>query len=187
MVKHSVMMINAFPPNSGINTHLSPHNIVVRKSLSYKHHFKMPLGDYAQVHKEEQAQNSNVDNTICNIKEMNGNDETPMKRNRHAPKNYTPSFKNKTYALIEKGNIKDAIIEDEITLVQVLQKVFQQMSLKEGIKKFGDQATEGLPKELRQMHLHNSFIPCNKNTISQEQWKNQCEAVNLKKEKVMEP
>ena len=85
--------------------------------------------------------------------------------------------------MIERGNNNETVIEDEITFVQVLQKVFQQMSLGKGIKMFGDRAKEGMKKELRQMHLRDSFIPRMRNTISAEQWKNRCEAVNLIKEK----
>ena len=38
----------------GIQTHLSPRNIIVGKKLNYKKHFCLPLGGYAQVHEEEQ-------------------------------------------------------------------------------------------------------------------------------------
>ena len=54
VVKNSVMMINAFPPKSGINNYLSPRNIAIGKTLDYKMHFKSPFGDYAQVHQNEE-------------------------------------------------------------------------------------------------------------------------------------
>ena len=57
-------MINAFPPKSGITTKLSPRNIITGKSLNYKHHFKLPLGDYVQVHEEEQPRNSMAERTL---------------------------------------------------------------------------------------------------------------------------
>ena len=63
-VKHIVKMINAFPPKSGITTKLSPRNIITGKSLNYKHHFKIPLGDYVQVHEEEQPRNSMAERTL---------------------------------------------------------------------------------------------------------------------------
>ena len=62
--KHAIMMINAIPPKSGLTTHLSPRNIVAGKSLNYKHHFKMPFGDYAQVHEHEEPRNSTAERTL---------------------------------------------------------------------------------------------------------------------------
>ena len=58
VVKHSMMMLNAFPWKSGITTHLSPCNLIAGKTLNYKHHFKLPIGDYAQVHQQEEPHNS---------------------------------------------------------------------------------------------------------------------------------
>lgn len=72
---------------------------------------------------------------------------------------------------------------DETTFVQVLAKVFQQMSLNKGIKKHGEKAIKGITKELRQMHLRDSFIPKKRNELTKKQWQSACEAVNLIKEK----
>ena len=72
---------------------------------------------------------------------------------------------------------------DEKTHAQVMQKIFTQMSFKKGIDKHGDRAIEGMQKELRQMHLRDSFIPKHKKDLTDQQWKNKCEAVNLIKEK----
>ena len=52
------MMLNAIPPKSGITTHLSPFNLITGKTLNFKHHFKLPIGDYAQVHQQEEPCNS---------------------------------------------------------------------------------------------------------------------------------
>ena len=51
------------------------------------------------------------------------------------------------------------------------------------IEKHGSKAIEGMTKELRQLHLRESFIPKYKRDLTPEQWKNKCEAVNLIKEK----
>src|SRR5210317_1569613 len=40
-----------------------------------------------------------------------------------------------------------------------------------------------MTKELRQLHLRDSFIPKHKKDLTPQQWKNKCEAVNLIKEK----
>ncbi len=64
VAKHTIMMLNAIPPKSGITTHLSPRNIVSGKTLDYKHHFKMPIGDYAQVHEAEEPRNSMAERTL---------------------------------------------------------------------------------------------------------------------------
>ena len=57
------------------------------------------------------------------------------------------------------------------------------MSLNKGIKKHGEKSIEGLTKELRQIHLRNSFIPKKINELTKKQWQSMCEAVNLIKEK----
>ena len=55
---------------------------------------------------------------------------------------------------------------DEIIFVQVLYKVFQQMGLKAAINKHGDGAVEGFVKELRQLHMRDSFIPKRKRELT---------------------
>ena len=364
-VKHCMKMLNAIPPKSGLTTQLSPRNIVTGKTLNYKHHFKMPIGDYAQVHEEEQPRNSmaertlgaiclgpidnvqggykfmslrtgkmikryawtpipmtqevidrvlsfgeqenvpegviirdiqgnvevnefeyddiegvygydlqqnlyptiqnnqnnqeetdneddvtntsstsnddddndedddkveilqnkndpepnetviedmegeidneiesivqdiedamdteieefnnineDLDNTIESMERAHETDETPVKRNRKPVSRYEPSFKNISYTQI-KGVIPNNNIDD-ITFVQVLYKVFQQMSLNKGIKLFGDRAIKGMTKELRQLHMRDSFIPRKKKDLTKKQWASRCEAVNLIKEK----
>ena len=57
------------------------------------------------------------------------------------------------------------------------------MGLKAGIKRFGDGAIKGMTKELRQLHLRDSFIPKKKSELTRKQWQSRCEAVNLIKEK----
>ena len=58
IVKYCITMINSFPPKSGIETHLSPCNIVTGKTLDYQRDFKIPFGDYIQVHKNEELRNN---------------------------------------------------------------------------------------------------------------------------------
>ena len=50
-------------------------------------------------------------------------------------------------------------------------------------KKFGCHASEAMRKELKQLHMHNSFIPHMKESMTKEDWKKVCKAVNLMKEK----
>ena len=64
VVKHSMMMLNAIPLKSHITMHLSPCNLIAGKTLNYKHHFKLPIGDYAQVHQQEGSCNSIAERTL---------------------------------------------------------------------------------------------------------------------------
>ena len=57
------------------------------------------------------------------------------------------------------------------------------MSLNQGIKKYGDRAIGGMTKELRQMHMRKSFIPRHKHSLTAEEKKRMCRAVNQIKEK----
>jgi hypothetical protein len=132
---------------------------------------------------------NDMDNNINNVLEDleqdfdKDDDETPVKRNRKLTTDYEPSFNNKSYAQI-KGVQEDNKVDDA-TFIQILQKVFmsQQMSLKKGLKLFGDKAVEGMKKELSQLHMRDSFIPKHKKDLTTQQWKNRCEAVNLIKQK----
>ena len=54
VAKNSVMMINALPPKSGIDGYLSPRNIAIGETLDCEMHFKLPFGDCAQVHQNEE-------------------------------------------------------------------------------------------------------------------------------------
>ena len=119
-----------------------------------------------------------MDEKLNDLNNMNS-----AKRSQKPVQNYEPSFENKrykTYTQVVKDGEKNI---DEITFVQVLAKVFQQMSLKAGIKKHGEKAIEGLTRELRQIHLRNSFIPKKRNELTKKQWQSRCEVVNLIKEK----
>ena len=127
--------------------------------------------------------NNDLNEKINNIEQDQQYDETPVKRIRKPVSNYEPSFKNKTYAQISSNEFKNNI--DEVTFVQVLYKIFLsiQVNLKKGIKMFGDKAIEEMTKELRQLHMQDSFIPRLRKDISSKLWSNRCEAVNLIKEK----
>jgi hypothetical protein len=92
---------------------------------------------------------NNINNVLEEIEEDFANDDdikTPVKRNCKLTMDYEPSFKNKSYAQIKGVQEDDKV--DDVTFIQVLQKVFmsQQMSLKKGIKMFGDKAIEGIKK-----------------------------------------
>ena len=103
--------------------------------------------------------NDQVDDTIQKIEEEQAadNDQTPLKRNCKPVQDYEPSFENKRYKTCAQVVKNDTESIDEITFVQVLAIVFQQMSLKAGIKKHGEKAVEGFTKELQQMHLRKIF------------------------------
>ena len=47
---------------------------------------------------------------------------------------------------------------DTLVFVQMMMQCHNQMTLKMGIKKFGNCAIEGMKKELQELHLRNSFI-----------------------------
>ena len=55
----------------------------------------------------------------------------------------------------------------------------KQISLKAGIKKFGDGAINAIKKEINHMHLQDSFIPKQKLELTKKQLQNVCEVVNL--------
>ena len=61
---NTVLMVNSFPPKSGITTHLSPRTIMTGRKINYKTHCRMPFGDYAQVHENEQPRNSMAERTL---------------------------------------------------------------------------------------------------------------------------
>ena len=104
---------------------------------SIENNMEQDMNEFNQINEE-------VDNSIQNLENNLDTDLTPIKRNRRQ--------QDKSYAQI-KGVQEDEGIVDEITFAQVLYRVFQQMSLNAGIKKFGDRAVAGMTKDLRQLHL----------------------------------
>ena len=79
-----------------------------------------------------------------------------------------------TVAEIQKEKV------DPLVFVQIMHQCHnQQMSLKMGIKKYGNGAIEAQKKELRQMHMRDSFIPMHKSSLTAEERRRLCEAVNL--------
>ena len=81
--------------------------------------------------------NSDIDRTLENI-QSNSEVDTPERRTQRPVERFTPAF-----AQVSTAN---KICMEELTFAQVMSKVFQQMSLQKGIKKFGDLAVEGMKK-----------------------------------------
>ena len=76
-------------------------------------------------------------------------DVTPKKCTRKSSSLYKHSFNNKKYThtnIQEVHNKHNNPIIEKNTLVQILEKIFEQMSLKAGIKKFGDNIVKGIKK-----------------------------------------
>ena len=62
MAKHVVILLNAFPPKSGLSKKYRPHTIMTVKYLDCKKSCKLYLGYYTQVHEDR-----NVTNTLEEI------------------------------------------------------------------------------------------------------------------------
>ena len=75
LAKHIVMILNAFPPNSGLSKTYSPHTIMTVNTLDWNKRCKLHFGAYAQVHEdrnvtnmlEERTQGAICPGTIGNI------------------------------------------------------------------------------------------------------------------------
>ena len=52
-VNNSVMMLNSFLPESGLQLNVSPHTLLTGAKLDYKMHCETPFGDYMQTHEED--------------------------------------------------------------------------------------------------------------------------------------
>jgi hypothetical protein len=64
----AVRMLNSFPVKGGISDTLSPRAIMSGDTLHYKRHLSIKVGDYCQVHEQDEPRNSNVARTqgaIC--------------------------------------------------------------------------------------------------------------------------
>ena len=59
LAKHVVMLLNAFPPNSGLSNTYIPCTSMTGKSLDWKNIYKLHFGAYAHVHEDR-----NVTNTL---------------------------------------------------------------------------------------------------------------------------
>jgi len=58
IVFHAVKLLNFFPTKGGISDTLSPKTIMLGETLDYKKHLSLPIGQYCQVHKEDNPHNS---------------------------------------------------------------------------------------------------------------------------------
>ena len=58
IVFHAIKLLNSFQTKGGILDTLSPKTILSGKTLDYKKHLRLPIGQYCQVHKEDNPRNS---------------------------------------------------------------------------------------------------------------------------------
>jgi hypothetical protein len=68
LVFNSVKLLNHFPVKGGISDTISPKTIMTGETLDYKKHLSLQLGQYCQVHEEDQPRNSQLPRTqgaIC--------------------------------------------------------------------------------------------------------------------------
>jgi hypothetical protein len=68
IVFHSVKILNHFPPKGRIPDTISPKTIMAGETLHFKRHLSLQIGQYCQVHEEEQPRNSQLPRTqgaIC--------------------------------------------------------------------------------------------------------------------------
>ena len=86
--------------------------------------------------------NDEVDNAINDVEEKCESNLSPQKM----------------FGMASVKEMKNEKV-DALAFAQMMLQCHNQMTLKMGIKKFGDRAIEGMKKELRQLHLRDSFIP----------------------------
>ena len=68
LAKFVVLMLNAFPPSSGLSKTYSPRTIMTGKPLDYEKHCRLPFGAYAQTHEDRNITNNMITRTeggIC--------------------------------------------------------------------------------------------------------------------------
>ncbi len=67
--------------------------------------------------------------------------------------------------------------------VKVLGVIMTQLSLKEGLKRFGEEGKQGALKEMRQLHNMGTFIPRDPRTITPDERKKALSSLIFLKEK----
>ena len=63
LAKHIVMLLNAFPPKSGMSKIYSPRTIMTGRDLDWKKFCKLHFRAYAHVHKDRNVTNTQEDRT----------------------------------------------------------------------------------------------------------------------------
>jgi hypothetical protein len=58
LAKYVVLMLNSFPPGSGLSRTYSPRTIMTGKQLDFAKHCKIPFGAYAQTHEDRDVTNT---------------------------------------------------------------------------------------------------------------------------------
>ena len=110
--------------------------------------------------------NDEVDNAIDDIKEQCESNLSPQKM----------------FGMVSVKEMKKEKV-DALAFSQMMMQCHNQMTSKMDIKKCGNHAIEGMKKELWQLHMRDSFIPRHEKSLTAEEQKKTCEAVNLTKEK----
>ena len=63
IVFHSVKLLNFFPTKGGVSDTLSPRTIMSGEMLDFKKHLSLQIGQYCQVHEEDEPRNSQTART----------------------------------------------------------------------------------------------------------------------------
>jgi hypothetical protein len=63
IVLNVVKLLNFFPMKGGVSDTLSPKTIMSGKTLDYKKHLSLQIGQYCQVHEEDNPHNSQITRT----------------------------------------------------------------------------------------------------------------------------
>ena len=63
MVLNCVKLLNYFPPKGGLSAVISPKTIMSGEQLDYRKHLTLQIGQYCQVHEEENPRNSQLSRT----------------------------------------------------------------------------------------------------------------------------
>jgi hypothetical protein len=58
-----IKLLNFIPTKGGVSDTLSPNTIMYGETLEYKKHLSLQLGQYCQVHEEDNPRNSHIDRT----------------------------------------------------------------------------------------------------------------------------
>ena len=67
MVSKGAQQLNYFPAKRGISKHYSPRMIMHQENLDFDHYFIHVLGEYVQLHEDENIKNNNASRALDSL------------------------------------------------------------------------------------------------------------------------
>ena len=143
-----VLWLNCFPHKEGIHPTISPLMLVTGLKLDFNKHCKLQFGTFVQMNKK----NTTIQSTMSR-----GNAQGRLLSPQTKPHWEEQSLH---YDTSRQQSTHNTVAEPHIHVMMT------QMSVREGLKIYGDKGNEVLLQDLNQLHEQKALLPLNREDIA---------------------